>query len=567
MIFRKYSAFRWAFGSTNGRPHVVSAQANMYPRKLALAVTTMIQHTNKPPHLIEEAMRHVAKALDYMYRAMRIYDFQTQHSTLSLNRMKGMFMGASAGRHTGMTKVIRQALGEPLPTEIKVGPGKKKIDTFEADLEAILLFLRTGKKPSIVWVSLGKNEHFHDWCKQLSDKDWEAFCNKVRLFIIPSSVYILMEKMVSRIRHLMERGWVIQIGHAWPKGGADRLARCLGIDLTNCFAKILFEGDVKKFDQTVLEIFVNLYFSTMQIHEIPGTEEYDFSRRITKLLLENIIARVTNVFDDLWVVIKGGVPSGCYNTSHMDSWVMALYFFLFAVYQIARAPEEVQEKLEVHLLKIVRIIVYGDDHLVNIGSGMEATYFGAHLFSKFLLDHFNVTLRDINCDKPFVSEQVDGWLTSVGSTFLRHQFLLNPCKEEGQSVFLPSRESREVLSRAIWGREADSRDVLDVLMSCIGHAYGTYGANLDAYWRLRFLYGACLNQLGLHPLDLAASYESRIHELTIRKLRQVGVSKEELLGGFPDLDTLKRKNIVDWKYQDISRDDGGAMEEYVDWLM
>jgi len=565
LIFRKFSASRWAFGKTNGRPHLVSAQHGLYPKKLAASVINMIQPIHTPPAKIDDAMTHLSEAMDYMYRAFRIRQFGTEMSRLSFSWLKDMYLGASAGKNKGVSKFLREYDGEPLPTPISIGPGKKKIDTLESDPEAILTFLRTGKDPPIWWQTAAKNEYFFDFAKQMSDKEWEAFCMKLRLFVIPSSVFILMEKMVSKVRHLKERGWVIQVGHKWPKGGMDRLARCLGISLMNAFKRLIVEGDVKKFDQTVLELFVTLYFSTMQIHEVPGTVEYEITRLVVECLMRNIITRITNVYADYWVSIRGGVPSGCFNTSHMDSWIMSLYFFLFGVYQIHNAPEDVKEGLELHFLETVRIIVYGDDHLYNKGEGEYSAYFGGHVFAKFLHDHFGVVLRDIYDGLPFCSTVSLGWVIDRGATFLQHQAILNPNKGEGQSIFLPFRESRALVVRAIWGREAHSRDVLDVLMSCIGHAYGTFGSNEDAYWRLRFLYGACLDELEMTPSKAVHECYDRVDGLTIKKLRQIGVSREELLQGFPEWETLVSKNVVDWDYQDITTESIEEDNEYVSW--
>jgi len=60
-----------------------------------------------------------------------------------------------------------------------------------------------------------------------------------------------------------------------------------------------------------------------------------------------------------------------------------------------------------------------------------------------------------------------------------------------------------------------------------------------------------IQEVDLDNLD--AVMQSRIGHDDLKRIRQVGLSVEELVSGFPTWDTLVRKNLVDPVYQDISK--------------
>jgi hypothetical protein len=547
MAMRQLSSWHWACGKTNGRPHVVAAMANLYPKKFAKSVLSMARPKlgDRP----REPLKFLNEALDNLYRLMNIDLSEKEKFKFSFKSLEGMYLGASNGVCEGSTRTLVDDLDEP----IRVSNKGKKIDTFEQDLEAIIEFLRTGKEPAVYWSVPPKNENFFSFTKQWSDEEWEAFTNKLRVFNIPTGIYIHLERMCSLLRHLKERGLVIRVGHKWSHGGADTLARCLGIDLNNCWDPIIVEGDAKLYDQTVRELFVNLYFSTMMLHHDKTDPDTPLIEKVLRFLIKNMVTRITQLFGEIWGIVHGGVPSGAFNTSHMDSWIMAMYFMLFCVWQIHNAPKEEQEEVEAHFFLIVRIIVYGDDHLYNKGKGKASKYFSGTLFAEFMKKHFDVIIRDLKDGIPFCSTERDGFIVEMGATKLKHQFVRNTAKGPKQPNFLPYRESREFIIRAIHGRETRSRDQVDVLLSVVGHAYGTYAANKDAYERLFLLYSELVSSLSDKIEDVTEMMRSRLTHDDLKKMRQTGITAEEIVSGFPTWATLMEKNTVDDFYQDISK--------------
>jgi len=552
LALRHESAYWWACGKTNGRPHILSCMEDIFPSKLADAIlTTAREELGDRPAI---PLKNLSEALDKMYRKMRVDRSFKKKAIFSLQPLYNMYLGASNGERQGPSYTIPESINNPYPIHVSIRG--KKIDTFEQDIAAILHYLRTGIEPQVTWVEPPKDEtRIVNDESQWDDEAWAKQVRKLRVFNIPNSIFILLERLVSLERMYRERGWVIRVGHKHSRGGGDSLARCLGIDLTNCWKKIIVEGDAKLFDQSVLELFVNLYYSSMLIYYDPNSPDMPFFEKVTKFLLRNIIQRITRVFGRLWAIVKGGVPSGAFNTSHMDSWVEALYFFLFCVHVIITAPENLQEHLEDVFEKLIFFIDYGDDFLYNKSEDRDAAhYFSGTAFAKFMDEYFNVKIRDLKDGVPFCSRTKDGRITEWGATFLKHQHVLNPVQGNGQAIFLPYRESREYMIRAVYGRVTRLRDPIDVMLSIVGHAYGTYASNRDAYDRLYLLYSELLQKIpNCDLVNLREHMLSRFSTDDLKKIRQAGLTPENLVSGFPTWETLVAKNVVDWEYQDISR--------------
>lgn len=542
IIIQKESMYHWALGTTNGRPHVISAMSNLYPKKMARAVLKTVVKPGLPP-AARGPLEYLNEAMDMMYKAMRVNSLQTQDSKFSAHSLMKMYLGASGGLKEGSHSSVDLGNG----VKLKINPSGKKVDSLETDIRNLITALREDKMPEVQWNVSPKDENYFSFMKQWDDTTWESWIQKLRIFMIPSSIYNIMENLVSQTRHHLERGWVIQIGHKWAKGGVDRLAKCLGINKKNCRAFILQEGDYEGLDVSVLEPLLNAYFSSMLMHEKPGTPDYHIKEKLLRWITQCQIMRVVRLFGDIFVAQEGGVPSGMFNTSHCDSWVTALLFFLFLAFTIRNAPEGEQAELQEIAIALIKYICYGDDLLYNATQDEKAQqYFNIDRFAEFVKTYFNMSLRDTKRNLPFVSDTFGGWITTPGASFLKHFFVENPVKTEGQAEFLPFRESREILIRAIHGRESKARDPTDVMLSLIGHAFGTYAANRDCYIRQQYLFLSLMTIQG-------TSYKQLLHEKletldiqSIRKMRQMGITSEEIAKGFPSWDQLVEKNVVDW---------------------
>lgn len=255
---------------------------------------------------------------------------------------------------------------------------------------------------------------------------------------------------------------------------------------------------------------------------------------------------MTRLYGDLWGVHKGGVPSGCFNTSHMDSWIMGIYFFLFCSWQLTQCPAGDREALEKAILDSF-IVIYGDDHVYNRGEGVGSTYLSGRAFADFMKRYFDVDIRDVYDGISFLTKTHRGQVSQRGACFLKHFFIENPeaSKSPKQAPFIPFRETFDYIVRAVWGKEVKQRDLFDVLLSVIGHAYGTYAANHDAYIALRSIYNEIFVELGLTTEQTVAQMIVKLGNEDLRRLRQQSLTKDDLLNGFPTWEELVRRN--EWR--------------------
>jgi len=301
----------------------------------------------------------------------------------------------------------------------------------------------------------------------------------------------------------------------------------------------------------VWERFIDLYFSFGLVYDIPDGEDYEMRKKITRFLIRTVIVRLTHMFGEIWGFKVGGMPSGIYNTSHGDSWIMCLWFFLFGVFQIANAPEGDKEMLEKALLSLIAIIVYGDDHVYNMTDDPRIQqYFSGTIFVHFMAEYFGVKIRGLRNGITFLSTHSGGTIIHRGMTFCRQQAVLNPHVGKKQPRYLPFRENFEFWVRAGWGRDVRVRGPVELMLSCIGHAYGTFASNRMAYDGLFCLYETAL-RFSYMPSEERFMLEEGLQSMTstdYQEMRRRGISPTEILNGFPSWETLIVKNEFDEAY-------------------
>jgi len=301
---------------------------------------------------------------------------------------------------------------------------------------------------------------------------------------------------------------------------------------------------------------MNLYYSTMLIHEDPLHPDYVIKKSLCEWMVEQITVKLTRIWGRLWAYVRGQMPSGAWNTSHGDSWIQALYFFLFCIWNIITAPQSDAAEIEEYVYNLILSVFYGDDFAYSNGGGKYASLFSVHRFASFSLKYLGLEIRDLYSAIPFCSTVVDGKICVRGVCLLKYFFIVNENKAPGQPKFLPFRETWDFVIRAVYSREPKQRSPVDVMLSCIGHAYGTFASNRDAYDYLSYLFYALALSDGRGLDVLLHEIKLRMTDKTIKKFRTWGVTAEEVLKGFPTWEMLERKNIVDVAYHDrILRED------------
>lgn len=561
IVARSFGVSMWqiAYGKTHGYPHWTARTENLYPVKAAVTILKNAANTHQPvgwdektkkSQLADEVTPLIPSAHEMLATTMGTRSKWGKYKLdLDVDALDSRFLAAASGQNPGpeKTHIITPSV------TLEVSPNGDKYENHLPDMDGVIQFLRDpSNDPAIYWETKFKCENGFHPGKKFTPEQWEENLTKCRTFVNPSSLFAAMELMVGQ-RMKIERGCVIRIGSSWKHGGADVLAYVLGIkDIMSAFLPVLVEGDVTNFDQRVLGNMVDMYFSMGLIYDDPASPDYPARVEITKFLIRNLLCRITHLLGPLWAQQRGGVPSGCQNTSHLDSWVMAMWFFLFVSMQMQNANDVVSRKIaQAYLNRLIAIVVYGDDHLYNkTGDKDVAAALSGTAFVSFMKQYFDVEIRGMLDGIPLCSVQSNGFLVARGATFLRHQVVVNPYRDlPGQPLFLPFRETPEYIIRAIVGRDSSkARGPVDLMLSILGHAYGTYASNRDAYDRLLCLYESCIEESGITTQELLRNAIQVAGRDDIATFNKMNMPIDAILNGFPTWDTLIKQNEVDPVY-------------------
>lgn len=428
----------------------------------------------------------------------------------------------------------------------------KKYDVLPAAMKQFVDFFLHDKRPVTTYkVSYKQENYFMEHPSEVDKKK-----RKGRIYVIPNLITILLEWVISITRKI-ELGGAIGIGRAWSRGGMDALLKHLGC-YDNIDDYVLNEGDVTKIDQNLCDTLINLFFASRLRYFDPKHPDYEKVRKTVLFLIEEFAQKVVNIVGGLWATVVGGVPSGSLDTSHMDSWILLFLWTLFCLDMRRVYPQHAQSIMEALLFRMVMTVtkerigvtILGDDNWYIIKKGPLVQILNAHQWAAWLLKYFNLELRDVRVGHPIVSVPHNGFLSIKGGVYLRHYCILNPCKQPGQARYIPYRPMKEIVLKVVFGREPNPRDLVNLLMSCLGHAYGTYGGNYFSWLWLRSLYRSILYTTG-KPLQELLHFDRAERDI-VRKLRQVDVDPEMLYKGFPSLENLYSKNVYDEAYH--SRD-------------
>jgi len=416
-------------------------------------------------------------------------------------------------------------------------PNGKKFEVLEASLRRALSFLYQGVRPVTTFkISYKRENNF-----VLREADYNEKAAKGRIYVIPNLVTILLEHVIG-INRKLELGGSIGIGRTWSQGGMDALLNMLGV-LNDHSEYVLNEGDVRKIDQSLCDVLINLFFSSRIQYFDRSSKLYPYARKVIQYLIEEFAQKITHIASDMWATVCGGVPSGALHTSHMDSWILLFLFVLFCLDMRQKHPDHAEEIMN-QLMTRIMIVVYGDDNWYFTKKGVMTTLLNAHRWGDWLKEHFGMDVQQIRVGHPLVSIPQGGGLAVTGGIYLRHYCVRNPCKDPGQAKYVPYRPMQEIILKVVHGREPNVRTPVSLLLSVLGHAYGTYGSNEFTYGWLRAMYTAILRRTKKTHATLLSSLPHEEKEV-LRKLRQVGISDTQLKEGFPTLYQLYQMNKYD----------------------
>jgi hypothetical protein len=561
LAMRAISGYNVALGTTQGRPHVISAMDNLAGPKSVDAVSKHARPTDKVTDGLTEALAHVPQALNTMYAAMGVLDkIGTQTAEVSIPaRCDMMYLGASAGTFLESCKHYEVELDEDTTVEIMKKASQKKIHSHSATLYSVASFLAGHDPIQSLFTQNFKNEYYTSVGeKQQTVESWEKYLAKVRTYEIPNEFFILLERISQSTRKLLEMGHLISVGMKWSRGGTDHLAERLGVKHGEEWKRIFGDGDISGLDQSIHYIFLQLFYQMAGVFLDKDHPQYSEMMRIIDYVARTVSARVVRFFGKLWALVVGKMPSGCWMTSHGDSWIVLLWFFIFGIMQIMRAAQLEREKMEANLIKrIILMIVYGDDHIQSTDRDETARYFNMTQFAQWCKVYLQVELRDVRRDVAFTVEARNGYKQTQGIVYLKHFNVRNRQVDDKQPNYLPYRNMCDYQVKSVWGRECKDRDIFDFILSLIGHSYGTYASNYDAYLWLQSAYIGSFHVIGEDVEKTLGTVMTRSHTNAdfVKKMRQADIRLEDLKNGFPLWSTLVKKNRKDDIYHLHTKND------------
>jgi len=340
---------------------------------------------------------------------------------------------------------------------------------------------------------------------------------------------------------------------------------------------IIFEdGDFKHLDTTIHMTLLFLYVTQAFVYydfEKMGSVNKVLFKAFLNICAQRLAIKVTHMFGSIWRVVYGGMPSGAYETSHGDSWVVAFVYFLFVASVIKRNPHRASQINALYALRRCGIVVYGDDHILFTHKSVY-DIINEKAFANFVKKHFNMLIRDIHA-APFITTVNDstGCIVTPGVVFLKRYFVnrenvFSPAEivlYNITSTVLPYRPLNAIIQKFAYGK-GSCKSNIEYIVSAIGMAYDTQGTNRVAYEFCKLMYirmsveffGSIQDELRKFIDELMRSEKDTF---VTRLCRTLSMSPNDLVAGFPTWEDLASRHSYDMAAVDFGPQGHEAEEE------
>jgi len=428
---------------------------------------------------------------------------------------------------------------------VKVMASGKKVYLFEAStrkLHRFMIDLAMEMDPRFqtYCITKVKGEPRYHFFKQFSGLD--KFLVKGREFFIPELCLTILSDMMHKKRMLFERGDVITIGVKPWYGGWYDLAVKMNYNNPEIF---WVDGDITALDKHIQDWMLYLYLAR-------GARYYNWSgmnrvqRRVLKKLYAILMYHVTNKITlhvgTIWRLIRGVMYSGGKETSHGDSWIMALIFYVYVFYKMYEYPHAAPFIYSALLSDFIAIIVYGDDH-IWCALKCFRHILNAHSFHEFLRDKFGMELRDFKEYDEFLSvpDYGNGTLTYAGPKFLKRYFVENFLP--GAAPVLPYKPYFESTLRLCTVKEEE--DFPGLYLKAIGQAWDTTGTNTFMYGVARYVYDYASAHSSKTPAEIVQewSLDPSKAEIMRSMSKKAMMPRDAFINGFPTLEELQSRHV------------------------
>jgi hypothetical protein len=344
---------------------------------------------------------------------------------------------------------------------------------------------------------------------------------------------------------IFERGNRIRIGMTFWYGGAYELAMYM-----NAFIQgiIYRTGDIKKLDKSIKDWQLYLYIVACIRYYNTGkmnpTQKGLFYELI-KLLMYHISNKITLCVDSIWRLIQGIMYSGGKETSHGDSWLMSLAFEMWIEDVVMRYPH-LRPVIENYInVGLIRIIVYGDDHIWSIPSSLNSVL-NLNDLIEFLARVLDMELQDCEEFDSFFSIPDDkGGLAVRGPKFLKTYFIENTFGPQYAKV-LPYKVINESMLKMF---SSDGSEPEWRILRAIGTAWDFRGTNVLGHDYAFEFYERVSKYSKRAPIEIFRDLlEKREFNKKINKIaRLTDVSTEQMFDHFPSVAKLMSRHVYNPK--------------------
>lgn len=542
---RRVSLHNKAFGGNKDGPACVYTLQDAVTK-----MPTVLQKLAQPTHtvfgmgrylgdLTGRAMRLFIHCLGVgPYKRKRIWDFEEE-----MVAAREVPFLSSAGIRSG-----RDRTHEMPPYVFKVTVNGKKIDQLEraeAIIRKIARDIGDGEapyNPDRAWALIAKNEVL---CS-MNDAELVKFATKCRLYNIPTVVIYMIARMVHGYRQKIERGKFISIGFNFWSGGAWILADKFRWDKGDVVYSM---ADFTGLDTTVKASLLQLYSSFSDYYHSPNAPDYDIFKGLLKMAAEALSFKCVHFSSGIWRMVYGGMPSGAYETSHGDSWIVALLMFQYFV-SVAQKYPHLQQKIydALHTI-IMNFVVYGDDLILMVPTEL-AKYVNMKGFCAFVTDNYQMKMRDIIETRSFLSipDQRTGDLIKKGVVFLSRYLVAREsvCDDKTLPPVLPFRELTKTVKKFAFGN-GEARNHRDRVLASLGMVYDSMGTNAMSYTFCRIMYEDNIDKV--ESLEsVFEHYDQNDNRYMTNLLRKCNVSIEKLKEGFPSRESLLLMHRVNFDH-------------------
>lgn len=367
----------------------------------------------------------------------------------------------------------------------------------------------------------------------------EKLYSKLRLFMIPSITLAKLQRMIHKFRQSIERGNHIAIGVSHWFGGAQMIADRLHYNSGNHIFNTL---DFSSLDTTLKACFLRFYSYFTMYYYNPKCPDYDLFLQFLDIVAENLTCKVAHLSCDVWKIIYGGMPSGAFETSHGDSWIVMYIRLGFILTQARKYPSRYNRIYSALIDGDLFFFIYGDDTLESIPDDLN-DILNYTLFSKFCTTHLQMVTRDVVQSRRFLStiNKVTGNVKDKGVTFLSKYYVKASDVTEypGLPDVLPFRNFSKTMKKFAHG-DGSPRTPVDYVLASIGMVYDSFGTNDVTYEYCKFMYEQSMQSLGLDNIEqflemhMAKFYDKSLNSL----VRKAHIRVEHLKAGFPSRVTL-----------------------------